>query len=196
VPIERQLKKLRSGVDVVIATPGRLLDHIGRHTIDLRHVEFFVLDEADRMFDMGFIQDVRMIMAKVRRSSDAAFSATLSSEVKRSPSGTEKCRHHRGGRTEDADRHGDGHLPVARDRKLTCCARLEGDGWDAVLVPAQGQREFGPALQHAGVDAAGSLQQVASGVKRLEGLRAASTACSSRPTSPRADSTSTASRTW
>ncbi|HXV13052.1 MAG TPA: DEAD/DEAH box helicase, partial [Candidatus Krumholzibacteria bacterium] len=61
VRIDRQLKKLRSGVDVVVATPGRLLDHLGRHTVDLRHVEIFVLDEVDRMFDMGFIQDVRKI---------------------------------------------------------------------------------------------------------------------------------------
>jgi len=64
VNMENQLKHLRRGVDIVIATPGRLLDHINRKTIDLSHVEVLVLDEADRMFDMGFINDVRTIIGK------------------------------------------------------------------------------------------------------------------------------------
>ena len=68
VRIDRQLKKLHNGVDIVIATPGRLLDHMQRHTIDLRAVDFLVLDEVDRMFDMGFIQDVRKIMSRFRKS--------------------------------------------------------------------------------------------------------------------------------
>ena len=62
VRIDKQLSRLRAGVDVVIATPGRLLDHMGRRTIDLSRVEVFVLDEVDRMFDMGFIKDVREIV--------------------------------------------------------------------------------------------------------------------------------------
>ena len=58
-----QTRKLQRGVDVVAATPGRLLDHINRGTIDLRNVEVLVLDEADRMVDMGFINDIRKILA-------------------------------------------------------------------------------------------------------------------------------------
>jgi ATP-dependent RNA helicase RhlE len=53
------------GVDVVVATPGRLLDHLNQGTIDLSHVDMLVLDECDRMLDMGFIHDIRKIMGKL-----------------------------------------------------------------------------------------------------------------------------------
>ena len=83
VNMENQLKRLRRGVDIVIATPGRLLDHINRRTIDLSQVEVLVLDEADRMFDMGFINDVRTIIAKIpAKRQTLLFSATMSKEVK------------------------------------------------------------------------------------------------------------------
>lgn len=61
-PIERQIRALRMGVQIVIGTPGRLLDHISRGTINLDHVKFLVLDEADEMLDMGFIDDIESIM--------------------------------------------------------------------------------------------------------------------------------------
>ncbi|MCP4448082.1 MAG: DEAD/DEAH box helicase, partial [Myxococcales bacterium] len=57
-----QIKELRRGIDILVATPGRLLDLTGRDFIDLSKVEFFVLDEADRMLDMGFVHDVRRVM--------------------------------------------------------------------------------------------------------------------------------------
>jgi ATP-dependent RNA helicase RhlE len=83
VNMENQIRRLRRGVDIIVATPGRLLDHISRRTVDLSHVEIFVLDEADRMFDMGFIDDVRKIIAKIpAKRQTLLFSATMSKEVK------------------------------------------------------------------------------------------------------------------
>ena len=58
-----QVEELRRGADIVVATPGRLLDHVGERTIDLSKVEILVLDEADRMLDMGFIHDIRRVLA-------------------------------------------------------------------------------------------------------------------------------------
>jgi ATP-dependent RNA helicase RhlE len=83
VNMDNQIKRLRRGVDVVIATPGRLIDHLNRGTIDLSHVEVLVLDEADRMFDMGFINDVRLIVGRVpAKRQTLLFSATMSKEVR------------------------------------------------------------------------------------------------------------------
>ncbi len=83
VSMDNQIKRLRRGVDIVVATPGRLLDHINRRTVDLSHVEILVIDEADRMFDMGFIQDVRKIISRVpAKRQTLLFSATMSPEVK------------------------------------------------------------------------------------------------------------------
>ncbi len=83
VNIQNQLKRLRRGVDIVIATPGRLLDHLERRSIDLSTIEVLVLDEADRMFDMGFIQDVRKIISKIPANRQTMmFSATMSKEVR------------------------------------------------------------------------------------------------------------------
>jgi ATP-dependent RNA helicase RhlE len=83
VGMENQIKHLERGVDIVIATPGRLLDHLQRATIDLSHVETLVLDEADRMLDMGFIHDVRRIIGAVPTARQTLlFSATMSAEVR------------------------------------------------------------------------------------------------------------------
>ncbi len=83
VDIQKQLKSLKRGVDIVIATPGRLLDHISRRSITLSHVEFLVLDEADRMFDMGFINDVKKIIAQIpAQRQTLLFSATMSKEIR------------------------------------------------------------------------------------------------------------------
>ncbi|HON93531.1 MAG TPA: DEAD/DEAH box helicase [Sedimentisphaerales bacterium] len=83
VNIKGQLTALRRGVDIVVATPGRLMDHMRQHTIDLTHVEVLVLDEADRMLDMGFILDVRKIIGALpTHRQTMLFSATISPEVK------------------------------------------------------------------------------------------------------------------
>lgn len=82
--ISTQIKKLRRGVEVVVATPGRLIDHINRGTVNLSTVEMLILDEADRMFDMGFINDIRKIVAKVPdKRQTLLFSATMPNEIKR-----------------------------------------------------------------------------------------------------------------
>ena len=84
VRIEGQMKNLRNGPEIVVACPGRLMDHIRRRTIDLSKVEFLVLDEADQMFDMGFMRDVKQIVSSVPRDRQTLmFSATMPPEIKR-----------------------------------------------------------------------------------------------------------------
>ncbi|MEN9359704.1 MAG: hypothetical protein RL095_1239 [Verrucomicrobiota bacterium] len=81
---EKQLNELSGRVDILVATPGRLIDYIRRGAIDLRKVEFLIIDEADRMLDMGFIPDVRRIIAHIPETdkrSTQLFSATLDGEV-------------------------------------------------------------------------------------------------------------------
>jgi ATP-dependent RNA helicase RhlE len=83
VSINTQKAKLESGVDIIIATPGRLLDHINQKTVDLSRLEILVLDEADRMLDMGFIRDIRRIMERLPdRRQNLLFSATFSKEIR------------------------------------------------------------------------------------------------------------------
>jgi len=83
VGMQPQVSALRRGVDIVVATPGRLLDHLGQKTIDLSRVEILVLDEADRMLDMGFIHDIRKVLAVLpRKRQNLLFSATFSDEIR------------------------------------------------------------------------------------------------------------------
>lgn len=83
VSINPQMMKLRGGVDVLIATPGRLLDLEHQNAVDLSQVEVFVLDEADRMLDMGFIHDIRRVINKLpKKRQNLLFSATFSDEIK------------------------------------------------------------------------------------------------------------------
>jgi ATP-dependent RNA helicase RhlE len=84
VGFDPQVRALRAGPEIVVATPGRLLDHLGQRTIDLSHVEILILDEADRMLDMGFIRDIRKILAVLpSRRQNLLFSATFSDEIRR-----------------------------------------------------------------------------------------------------------------
>ncbi len=77
-----QVKAMRQGVDVLVATPGRLLDLIDQREIDLRFIEFFVLDEADRMLDMGFVRDVRKVLDIIPpRRQSLLFSATMPDDI-------------------------------------------------------------------------------------------------------------------
>lgn len=83
VNIFKQIKKLQTGADILIATPGRLLDLVSQRIIDLSQVEILILDEADRMMDMGFIPDIRRILALLPKSRQSLlFSATFSKEIK------------------------------------------------------------------------------------------------------------------
>ena len=84
VKINPQIQTLRQGVDILVATPGRLLDHVSQRTLDLSKVEILVLDEADRMLDMGFLPDIRKVLALLpKQRQSLLFSATFSNEIKR-----------------------------------------------------------------------------------------------------------------
>ena len=89
-----QVAALRRGAEIVVATPGRLLDHTRQGTIDLRSVEILVLDEADRMLDMGFIRDIRQVLALLPdRRQNLLFSATFSREIRSLAEGLLTRRH-------------------------------------------------------------------------------------------------------
>ncbi len=84
VGIHPQIQTLRAGIDILVATPGRLLDHVSQGTIDLKHIEILVLDEADRMLDMGFIKDIRRVIALLpTKRQNLLFSATYSDDIKK-----------------------------------------------------------------------------------------------------------------
>ena len=84
VGINPQISLLKKGVDIVIATPGRLLDLVSQNCLDLTKIEFFILDEADRMLDMGFINDIRKVLAILpKERQNLLFSATFSDDIKK-----------------------------------------------------------------------------------------------------------------
>ena len=84
VGMNPQIQKLRKSAEIVVACPGRLLDHINQHTINLSHLEVLVLDEADRMFDMGFLPDIRKIIRHVpAKRQTLLFSATMPDDIRR-----------------------------------------------------------------------------------------------------------------
>ena len=138
IPIEPQTKELRAGVEILVATPGRLLDHVGQKTVNLGQVEILVLDEADRMLDMGFLPDIQKIIALLPpRRQNLMFSATFSDDIRRL-SGTilrdpEVVEVARRNTTVDAIRQL--VYPVDRDRKEALLAHLiKEEGWSQVLV--------------------------------------------------------------
>ena len=84
VSMEQQIRGLRNGAEIAVACPGRLLDHIWKGTIDLSHVEVLVIDEADRMFDMGFLPDIRSILkCLTKQRQTLLFSATMPDDIRR-----------------------------------------------------------------------------------------------------------------
>ncbi len=140
VKINPQIDKLRRGVDILVATPGRLLDHVGQRTVDLSQVEILVLDEADRMLDMGFIHDIRKVMALLPDNTarqTLLFSATFSNEIKQlanrllnNPELIEVAR-----RNTTAERIEQRIHPVDKLRKRELLSYLIGSGdWRQVLV--------------------------------------------------------------
>tara|TARA_R110000787_G_scaffold16806_17_gene52815 strand:- start:2684 stop:4054 length:1371 start_codon:yes stop_codon:yes gene_type:complete len=138
VNINPQIQKLRNGVDILVATPGRLLDHCGQRTIDLSRIEILVLDEADRMLDMGFIHDIRKVLALVpKQKQTLLFSATFSDDIKRlandllkSPALIEVAR-----RNTAAESIAQVVHPVDRSRKRELLSYLIGsNNWQQVLV--------------------------------------------------------------
>jgi len=138
VGMSPQVDRLRRGVDILVATPGRLLDHVGQGTLDLSQVEIFVLDEADRMLDMGFIHDIRKVLRLLpARRQNLLFSATYTPEIKeladgilRDPALVEVARRSTAAETVTQVIH-----PVSKAEKRTLLSKLirEGD-WHQVLV--------------------------------------------------------------
>ncbi len=140
VKIHPQIEKLRRGVDILIATPGRLLDHAGQNTVNLSQVEILVLDEADRMLDMGFIHDIRRVLALLPENGarqNLLFSATFSREVKQladrllnRPELIEVAR-----RNSTAERIEQVVHPVDKHRKREMLSHMIGSrNWRQVLV--------------------------------------------------------------
>lgn len=83
-PIERQIGRLKKGVDIIVGCPGRVLDHLDRRTMDLSGIEMLVLDEADQMFDMGFLPTIRKILQKLPKERQSLlFSATMPESIRR-----------------------------------------------------------------------------------------------------------------
>ena len=138
VGMQPQVDRLRKGVDILVATPGRLLDHHQQGTLDLSHVQIFVLDEADRMLDMGFIHDIKKVLAILpQQKQSLLFSATFSDEIKaladrllNQPALIEVAR-----RNATADTIAQKVHPVGRDGKKDLLAHLIREGnWHQVLV--------------------------------------------------------------
>ncbi len=138
VSINTQISRLRKGVDVVVATPGRLLDHMQQGTIDLSAVEVLVLDEADRMLDMGFIRDIRKVLKVLpKERQNLLFSATFSKEIKQlaastlnSPAEIQVAQ-----QNTTADKVTQVVYPVDKNRKRELLShRIGREDWQQVLV--------------------------------------------------------------
>ncbi len=138
VKINPQIEKLRRGVDILIATPGRLLDHVGQKTVNLSKVDILVLDEADRMLDMGFIHDIRKVLAIVpKHKQTLLFSATFSKDIKQlangllnSPALVEVAQQNTASEMVTQLVH-----PVDKSRKRELLSLLVGsNNWKQVLV--------------------------------------------------------------
>lgn len=138
VSINPQKQKLIRGVDILVATPGRLLDHVNQRSADLSKVELLVLDEADRMLDMGFIHDIRKLLKLLpNQKQTLLFSATFSDEIKKladgllkSPATVEVARRNTTVEIIDQVVH-----PVDKSRKRELLSFLIGsNNWQQVLV--------------------------------------------------------------
>jgi ATP-dependent RNA helicase RhlE len=141
VSINPQKQKLIKGVDILVATPGRLLDHVGQRSADLSKVDILVLDEADRMLDMGFIHDIRKIIGLLpKKKQTLLFSATFSDEIKKlsngllkSPALIEVARRNTAAESVTQVVH-----PVDKNRKRKLLSFLIGtNNWKQVLVFAR-----------------------------------------------------------
>ncbi len=160
VGYEPQVQALRRGLDVLIATPGRLLDHAGQRTADLSGIEILVLDEADRMLDMGFIHDIRKVLAMLpQKRQNLLFSATFPEEIREiadrmmnAPERIEAAR-----RTVDAENVSQVVHHVDRERKRELLSHLITAGsWRQVLVftrTKHGANKLAEQLEKTGITA-------------------------------------------
>lgn len=161
VNINPQKDLLRRGVDILVATPGRLLDHLNQRTVDLSKIEILVLDEADRMLDMGFIHDIRKVIAKLPQQRQTLFfSATYSKEIKRlaedilhQPAMVEVARHNTA--AETVAQH---VYRIDKKGKRDLLIHLINEGqWFQVLVFSRtkhGANKLVEQLNRAGLEAA------------------------------------------
>jgi ATP-dependent RNA helicase RhlE len=175
VGVNPQINKLRSGVDIVVACPGRLLDHLAQKTIDLESLEILVIDEADRMFDMGFLPDIRRIIRQlpVKRQT-LMFSATMAPSIRKltdevlSDPVTVKIGH-----TNPADTVSHALFPVEQHLKTRMLMELlRQTDTESILIFTRTKyraKRIGQELQKAGYRAA-SLQGNLSQNKRQEAL--------------------------
>ncbi len=138
VGMQPQLDALKRGVDIVVATPGRMLDHHGQRSLNLSGIDTLVLDEADRMLDMGFIHDIKRVLALLpKQRQNLLFSATFSDEIKtlangllNKPAVIEVARRNATAATVQQTVH-----PVGRERKRELLSHLiRESNWYQVLV--------------------------------------------------------------
>jgi ATP-dependent RNA helicase RhlE len=160
VSINPQIDALRRGADILVATPGRLLDHAQQGTVDLSRIEIFVLDEADRMLDMGFIADIRRVIKLLpKKRQNLLFSATYSDDMRRlaqgllhDPAEIEVAR--RNAAVEAVEQRA---YKVAKDQKRALLSHLIHDGdWSQVLVftrTKHGANRLTKQLQQDGIEA-------------------------------------------
>ena len=158
VGFDPQVRHLRAGPEIVVATPGRLLDHVSQRTIDLSHVEILVLDEADRMLDMGFIRDIRKILALLpARRQNLLFSATFSDEIQRLADGLldQPASVQVSPRNRETDLVTQVVHPVDRERKRELLSHLIKTGKiDQALVftrTKHGANRLATQLEHDGI---------------------------------------------
>jgi ATP-dependent RNA helicase RhlE len=161
VGINPQIKQLKHGVDILVATPGRLLDHMDQRTVDLSKVEILVLDEADRMLDMGFIRDIRKVLAALPpKRQNLLFSATFSDEIKaladgllNKPATIEVARRNSTVEVISQKIH-----PVDRDKKHPMLAHLiKSNSWTQVLVFTRTKHGANKLVEQLGKDGIGAM---------------------------------------
>lgn len=156
VNINTQIRKLHSGADILIATPGRLLDLVSQHVIDLSHVEILVLDEADRMLDMGFIHDMKKIFKLMpAQRQNLLFSATFSEEIKKLAAGILKNPHIIEAAKQNTPADLVTHIiyPVDNKRKKELLSYLiKTNKWEQVLVFTRTKHGANKLAKQLGMD--------------------------------------------
>jgi len=161
VGIHPQIKLLANGVDILVATPGRLLDHVGQGTIKLDKIEILVLDEADRMLDMGFIHDIKKVLAVLPpKRQNLLFSATFSDEIKaladkllNNPASIEVAR-----RNSTVEVIAQTIHPVDRDKKHPMLSHLiRTNNWKQVLVFTRTKHGANKLVEQLGKDGIGAM---------------------------------------
>ena len=161
VGINPQIKQLKHGVDILVATPGRLLDHMEQRTVNLSHVEILILDEADRMLDMGFIRDIKKVLAALPpKRQNLLFSATFSDEIKaladgllNKPAMIEVARRNSAVEVIAQLIH-----PVDRDKKHPMLSHLiKSNNWSQVLVFTRTKHGANKLVEQLGGDGIGAM---------------------------------------